>query len=202
MKLLYLILFFLCAVSLVQRSTSLPGTPGKGPVVASTRGIKQSSDEMSYLLVTDTAGNVNMVRPGNQHDDTAAWPRTPRKPFLKVHGNVKPQMGAMAAANGVEDWVYQVAYASVKKYKFTVSEFNYIEVASFTFISSPFGASIMPSTYSLRVGEDVKFTVMPGSTANLGRNIVLDTMGAAFGTWDGNGLTTLISPIEEWDSNS
>lgn len=94
MKPLYLILFFLCAGSLatyaqLQRSTSLPGAPGKGPIVAFPRGIKQSSGEVSYLLATDTAGNVNMIPLfGNQHYDTAARPRTPRKPFLKVHGNV------------------------------------------------------------------------------------------------------------------
>lgn len=94
MKSLYLILFFLTVRSLVayaqlQRSTSLPGAPGKGPIVAFPRGIKQSSGEVSYLLVTDTAGNITLMPLfENQHYDTITRPRTPRKPFIKVHGNV------------------------------------------------------------------------------------------------------------------
>ncbi|SFW82012.1 hypothetical protein [Chitinophaga sancti] len=94
MKYLYIILFFLTAGSLdtyaqLQRSTSLPGAPGKGSIVAFPRGIKQSSGEVFYLLATDTAGNINLVPlHGNQHYDSVARPRDPRKPFLKVHGNV------------------------------------------------------------------------------------------------------------------
>ncbi|WP_440135644.1 hypothetical protein [Chitinophaga sancti] len=94
MKSLYLILFFLTAGSLVtyaqlQRSTTLPGAPGKGPIVVFPRGIKQSSGEVSYILSSDTAGNVNLVPlHANQRYDTATRPLPPRKPFLKVHGNV------------------------------------------------------------------------------------------------------------------
>ena len=94
MKSLYFILFFLTAGSLVtyaqlQRSTSLPGAPGKGPIVAFPRGIKQSSGEVSYIMASDTGGYVNLVPLyGNQHYDTTTRPLPPRKPFLKVHGNV------------------------------------------------------------------------------------------------------------------
>ncbi|WP_343673844.1 hypothetical protein [Chitinophaga sp.] len=94
MKSLYFILFFLTAGSLVtyaqlQRSTSLPGAPGKGPIVVFPRGIKQSSGEVSYILASDTASNVNLIPlHANQHYDTITRPLPPRKPFLKVHGNV------------------------------------------------------------------------------------------------------------------
>ncbi|SFW81872.1 hypothetical protein [Chitinophaga sancti] len=94
MKSLYLILFFLTAGSLLtyaqlQRSTSLPGAPGKGPIVAFPRGIRQSSGEVSYLLAIDTAGNINLLPlHANQRYDTARRPYPARKPFLKVHGNV------------------------------------------------------------------------------------------------------------------
>ena len=94
MKYLFLILFFLTAGSLVtyaqlQRSTTLPGAPGKGPIVVFPRGIKQSSGDVSYILATDTAGNVNLIPLyANQQYDTHTRPLPPRKPFLKVHGNV------------------------------------------------------------------------------------------------------------------
>lgn len=94
MKTLYLILFFfttgrLAAYAQLQRSTSLPGAPGKGPIVAFPRGMKQSSGEVLYLLATDTAGNIRLMPLfDNQHYDTVTRSRTPRKPFLKVHGNV------------------------------------------------------------------------------------------------------------------
>ncbi|SFW74141.1 hypothetical protein [Chitinophaga sancti] len=94
MKSLFIILLFLSTGSLVayaqlQRSTSLPGAPGKGPIVAFPRGIRQSSGEVVYLLATDTGGNVNLVPlHGNQHFDTTVRARLPQKPFLTVHGNV------------------------------------------------------------------------------------------------------------------
>jgi len=94
LKPLYLILFSLLAGSLVthaqlQRSTSLPGAPGKGAIVVFPRGIRQSSGDVSYILASDTAGNINLVPlHAHQRYDTVTRPRLARKPFLNVHGNV------------------------------------------------------------------------------------------------------------------
>lgn len=94
MKALFFLFFFLITGShaiyaQLQRSTTLPGAPGKGNIVVFPRGIKQSSGDVFYILATDTGGNVNLVPShGNQDYDTVSRPRPPRKPFLKVHGNV------------------------------------------------------------------------------------------------------------------
>ncbi|WPV66727.1 hypothetical protein [Chitinophaga sp. LS1] len=73
----------------LQRSTTLPGAPGKGTIVVFPRGIRQSSGQVSYLLAADTGNNIRMIPvfPDKLYD-TGVWHQPPHKPFLVVHGNV------------------------------------------------------------------------------------------------------------------
>ncbi|WP_143150947.1 hypothetical protein [Chitinophaga sancti] len=73
----------------MQRSTNLPGAPGKGTIVAFPRGIRQSSGNVSYLLASDTNHNLALIPVfGDKRYDTTVWHKPPSAPFLKVHGNV------------------------------------------------------------------------------------------------------------------
>ncbi|WPV66691.1 hypothetical protein [Chitinophaga sp. LS1] len=131
-------LFFLTAGSLVtyaqlQRSTSLPGALGKGPIVAFPRGIKQSSGEVSYILASDTAGNINLVPLHANNYDTITRPLLLRKPFLKVHGNV------------MYDYYYQsgVVIPYISKKIFTSIQYRFISTSP-SGINTPYASVSQP----------------------------------------------------------
>uniref|UniRef100_UPI0031DA91BA RHS repeat protein n=1 Tax=Chitinophaga sp. TaxID=1869181 RepID=UPI0031DA91BA len=111
----------------------------------------------------------------------------------------KPQVGGMAFANGVADLSYQLLWQKTKDGPVDLSKINIMEVASYTFISNPLGASIMAGTSSLSFTKDYKFqfSALQGKATDIYQGIVLNTIGATIGGSIGNGLNAAARPIAD-----